>query len=114
MAIEQDVVHTPGVRAHGDDGLAVFLRREGKAALNLGPEPHDVPAERVAQVHRAVGEAVNFLQADGLAVPEAGHYAATFSTEVDCEINAVWHWRVLLVLLVTDYCPTIWLLSQVP
>ena len=51
----------------------------------------DVPAERVAQAHGAVGEAVDFFEADGLAVPEAGHYAATFSAEINGEIDAVWH-----------------------
>ena len=85
---EQHVVHAPGVRADGDDGLAVFLRREGEAVLDFGPEPHDIPAERVAQVHGAVGEAVDFFEADGLAVPEAGHHAAAFSAEVNGEINA--------------------------
>ena len=90
--VEQHIVHTPGVRADGDDGLAVLLRRQGEAVLDFGPEPHDVPAERVAQVHRAVGEAVDFLQADGLAVPEAGHHAATLSADVDSEINPVGHY----------------------
>ena len=90
--VEQHVVHAPGVRADGDDGLAVFLGGESEAVLDFGPEPHDVPAERVAQVHGAVGEAVDFFEADGLAVPEAGHDAAAFSAEVNGEINAVWHW----------------------
>jgi hypothetical protein len=34
---------------------------------------------------------VDFFQADGLAIPEAGHDTATFSAEVDGEVNFVWH-----------------------
>jgi hypothetical protein len=34
---------------------------------------------------------VDFFEAEGLAVPDAGNNAATFSAEVDGEINAVWH-----------------------
>ena len=74
--------------------LPYFLRREGQAVLDFGPEPHGVPAQRVAQVDRAVGEAVDFFEADGLAVPEAGHDAAAFGAEVDGEINALCHWGV--------------------
>ena len=70
--------------------LPYFLAARRQAVLDLGPEPHDVPAERVGQVHRAVGEPVDFFEADGLAVPEAGHDAAAFGAEVNCEINALW------------------------
>jgi hypothetical protein len=40
---------------------------------------------------------VDFVEADGLAVPEAGHYTATFSAEVNGEINAGGHWGKLIV-----------------
>src|ERR1035441_2685446 len=31
MAAEQHIVNAPGVRSHGDDGLAVFPGREGRS-----------------------------------------------------------------------------------
>ena len=86
--VEQHVVHAPCIRAHRDNRLAVLLRGASQAILDFGPEPQDVPAERIAQADRAVREPVDFFEADGSAVPEAGHYAATFGAEVNGKIDA--------------------------
>ncbi len=89
--VQQHVIHAPRVRADGDDAFAELLASEREAGLDFVPEAQHVPAQAVGEEHRAVGEAMDFFELEGLAVPEAGDDAAAFSSEINGEIDLGFH-----------------------
>ena len=90
-AVSGVIPYTGHVRTNGDDLFAEHLSREREAVLDLRPEPHHVPAKRLTEGDRTVGEAGDFLQLQLLSVPDAGHDASALRAEVHCEINFLSH-----------------------
>jgi len=85
--IEQHIVHPPGVGTDRYNPGAILPGGQAQAVLDFRPQPHDVPAERVAQIDGAIGEPMNFFETDGLAIPKAGHKAAAFRAKVNRQVG---------------------------
>jgi hypothetical protein len=79
-AAEQGEVDAPRIHPHAIDPL-----RGPQGGKDLGVQTEDVPVQGVERPHRAVGEAVDDVERQPLAVERAEHAPAAFGAEVDRE-----------------------------
>ncbi len=64
VVVHQDEVNAPGIHADGHRRTARLRCGFAKSVLNLRPEPDQIPPQRPAQIHGAVGKPVKLLQRD--------------------------------------------------
>ena len=86
LAVQQRIVHAPGIEADAGQLFAVLADRPGHAGLDLGPQTHDVPMQPIGEADRSIGKAVHFGELQTLTAEGAEDGTATFSTQIDGQV----------------------------
>ena len=81
VTVEQGEVHTPGIQAQAAQGC--HLPRFPQAGLDLGEQAQDIPMQVVPDPHRAVGEAVGFLQGQAAGLKLGQHHPPAAGPQID-------------------------------